>query len=328
MIFNLGKHNSKGTTGMKLGKLILTVIIPIFLFAACSTDSGKKINTIPTPVDISDIPPTNGPTITPQEKNSSEEQGNGQATQTDASSASLGSETVTDALVQGDNPDSAPEEEPEGTTKEKSGYVVVLDPGHGGNYTGAIYFGNMEKDLTLSMANYVREYLLSNYEGIEVYLTRETDTALDGDLKIELEKRAIVAEEHDADFFISLHFNACEAHNLNGATVYASFREHVAEKSQGMAASILNQLVALGLKNNQVKTRKSADYHAEDGSDLDYYAVIRHSAARNIPGLIVEHCFMDNEKDHEFINSDEKLHELAKADAIGIAEYLGLASKQ
>ena len=328
MIFDLRNNKSRGTSGMKLGRLILIAVIPILLFAACSSDQGKKSHSVPTPVDVSDIPPTYGPTITPQEKDVSEKQGNDQASLADASSSSHGSDTDTGALIQGDDPDSAPEAETYNTVKEKSGYVVVLDPGHGGNYTGAIYFNHMEKNLTLSMANYVKEYLLSNYDGIEVYLTRETDIALDSDLKIELEKRAIVAEEHDADFFISLHFNACEAHNLTGATVYASFREHVAEKSQGMAASILNQLVSLGLKNNQVKTRKSADYHAEDGSDLDYYAVIRHSAARNIPGLIVEHCFMDNEKDYEFINTDEKLHELAKADAIGIAEYLGLPAKQ
>ena len=177
------------------------------------------------------------------------------------------------------------------------------------------------------MANQIKEYLLENYTGIEVYFTRDSDVALNGDIKIDLEQRAEVAKNYNADFFVSLHFNASEAHELNGATVYASFRDNVAEKSQGIAASILEQLVALGLKDNAVKTRKSQDYYAEDGSRLDYYAVIRHSAARDIPGVIVEHCFMDNEKDKQFMNTDEKLRDLAKADAVGIANYLELPKK-
>ena len=169
---------------------------------------------------------------------------------------------------------------------------------------------------------------MEHYDGIEVYLTRETDIALDPDLKIELEQRAVVAKEHNADYFVSLHFNASEAHTLNGVTVYASFRENVAEKSQGIAHSILDQLVALGLKNNDVKTRVSKDYFAEDGSRLDYYAVIRHNSLRDIPAVIVEHCFMDNEIDKEFMDTDEKLKALAEADAKGIAGYLELKGKE
>ena len=223
----------------------------------------------------------------------------------------------------GTDPDitDAPEVKPEKT------YILVLDPGHGGNFIGAWYDDRIEKNLTLTMANYIKEYLLENYTGIEVYFTRDSDVALNGDIKIDLEQRAEVAKNYNADFFVSLHFNASEAHELNGATVYASFRDNVAEKSQGIAASILEQLVALGLKDNAVKTRKSQDYYAEDGSRLDYYAVIRHSAARDIPGVIVEHCFMDNEKDKQFMNTDEKLRDLAKADAVGIANYLELPKK-
>jgi len=202
--------------------------------------------------------------------------------------------------------------------------VVVLDPGHGGKFTGAIYDGKMEKDLTLTMANHIRDYLTENYKGIEVYLTRETDIALDPDLVLELEQRAIIAKEHNADYFVSLHFNACEAHNLRGATVYCSFRDNVHEKSYGIARSVLDELVALGLKDNSVQTRKSKDNKDENGNPLDYYAVIRHNANRDIPGIIVEHCFMDNEYDKQFMNTPEKLKELSIADAKGIASYLEL----
>ena len=275
----------------------------VLILSGCDVkNTGPK--TMPAPNANVVMPPTPGPTIIPQ------------ITEPASEAAVTGNETSAGDGTEGS------ESSLGGTKKEQT--VVVLDPGHGGKFTGAIYFGNSEKDLTLKVANYIRDYLLENYEDIEVYLTRETDIALDNDIKIELENRAIVAKDYGADYFVSLHFNASEEHQLNGVTVYASFRDNVAEKSQGIAASILEQLVALGLKNNSVKTRVSKDYFAEDGSRLDYYAVIRHSALRDIPGVIVEHCFMDNETDKEYMDTDEKLQALAEADAKGIANYLEL----
>ena len=277
------------------------ILITLF-FSGCSSGSDKKPKSMPAPDPNVSPFPSPGPTITSAPVTNSDQAAGDEESSADSSEASQLSDT--------DRP-----------------YVVVLDPGHGGNWFGAMYDGKNEKDLTLSVSNYIRDYLYENYTGIEVYLTRETDIALDGDLKIELEKRAIVAEEKKADFFVSIHFNASEEHLLHGATVYASMRDDVTERSKGIAASILKELVALGLKDNDVKTRISQDYFAEDGSRLDYYAVIRHSALRHIPGVIVEHCFMDNEIDKEFMNTDEKLHALAEADAKGIANYLELKKK-
>ncbi len=296
-------QNDKKTVGRRLLKFFLPMIMVTLFLSGCASGGEKKPKSMPAPdPNVSPIP-SPLPTIT-------------------AAPASEKTETDTeDAETSVDDQEASDSKEADKT------YVVVLDPGHGGNWFGAMYDGKNEKDLTLSVANYVRDYLYDNYTGIEVYLTRETDIALDGDLKIELEKRAIVAEEKNADYFVSIHFNASEEHLLHGATVYASMRDDVTERSKGIAASILKELVALGLKDNDVKTRISQDYFAEDGSRLDYYAVIRHSAIRHIPGVIVEHCFMDNEIDKEFMNTDEKLHALAEADARGIANYLGLPAK-
>ena len=55
--------------------------------------------------------------------------------------------------------------------------VIVIDPGHGGGYTGATYNKVVEKDLTLKTAQFARDYLEDNYENVEVYLTREEDKA-------------------------------------------------------------------------------------------------------------------------------------------------------
>ncbi len=283
---------------------LLLAVVMVLTLAGCSGSKSSGPKTMPSPDTDAGYPATPGPSIqdtttaAPTEPPVSEGDG------TDGNGGS-GEPTATDVPH----------------------YVVVLDPGHGGNFIGAWYDEKIEKNLTLQVANYIKEYLLENYDGIEIYFTRDTDVALNGDIKIDLEQRAEVAKQYNADYFVSLHFNASEAHELHGATVYASFRDNVAEKSQGIAASILEQLVALGIKDNAVKTRKSQDYYAEDGSRLDYYAVIRHSAARDIPGVIVEHCFMDNEIDKQFMNTDEKVKQLAIADAEGIAKYLELPKK-
>ena len=50
---------------------------------------------------------------------------------------------------------------------------VVLDPGHDGTHAGASGFGVQEADLTLKIATYCKEEL-STYNGITVYMTRES----------------------------------------------------------------------------------------------------------------------------------------------------------
>lgn len=201
-------------------------------------------------------------------------------------------------------------------------YVVVLDPGHGGGYSGAVNGELVEKELSLKIGLYIKEYLEENYEQIEVCLTRETDSALSGDIVEDLEMRAQFAQDMNADILVSLHLNASEAHNLSGAMAFISNRDNVTGESKLLADFILGELEALGLSNEKSRTRDSNDMVDENGDALDYYAINRHCAARDIPGIIIEHCFIDNETDLKFIDSEEMLKNLAIADAEGIAAYL------
>lgn len=205
--------------------------------------------------------------------------------------------------------------------------VIAIDAGHGGGFAGASYDGRNEKDLTLQMAFYVKEYIEENYSGAEIHLVREKDAALSGDVKEDLELRAKFASDVNADVLVSLHFNASDTHDQSGAMVFISNRDHVTEASKSLGEKILVELESLGLTNRGTQTRNSNDMFDENGKALDYYAVNRHSAAINIPGIIVEHCFMDHSGDQQFIDSEEDLKALAKADAIGIANYFGLSKK-
>jgi N-acetylmuramoyl-L-alanine amidase len=90
---------------------------------------------------------------------------------------------------------------------------VVIDAGHGGKDPGAIgKSGLREKDVNLDIAK--RLALLLKKEGIEVVMTRNTDTY------IPLEKRVTIANGSRSDLFLSVHTNANRVRSLSGFEVY------------------------------------------------------------------------------------------------------------
>lgn len=206
-------------------------------------------------------------------------------------------------------------------------YSVVLDPGHGGYDQGASYNGYNEAALTLKIAEYCRDYLLKHYDSIEVYMTRTEDVHLSRDKKEDLTMRCELARDNGADCLVSIHLNASEAHKLHGAEIYISRRDNVGPATRELANAIMDELVALGIKKRDVATKKSNDMFDENGVAYDYYAINRHCAAFNLPGIIVEAGFMDNSADQEFLFTEEGLRAIGEADARGIAHYLGADSE-
>lgn len=90
---------------------------------------------------------------------------------------------------------------------------IILDPGHGGDDPGAIgNTGLREKDLVLDIAKRVREKL--SEKGVDAVLTRDRDKF------IPLAKRSQIANESDADFFVSVHANAARLRGARGFEVY------------------------------------------------------------------------------------------------------------
>jgi len=92
--------------------------------------------------------------------------------------------------------------------------VLVLDPGHGGHDTGAVgKKGLQEKDVVLDIALKVKEILLRE-EDIEIVLTR------DKDVFIPLPERSLIALQHKADLFVSIHANASPNRGAKGIETY------------------------------------------------------------------------------------------------------------
>lgn len=96
--------------------------------------------------------------------------------------------------------------------------VVVLDPGHGGDDTGAVGpSGVAEKDITLGVARKLSARI-SERTRCAVLLTREDDTF------VPLEERTAIANRVGADIFISIHVNAAASRSVDGIeTFFLSF---------------------------------------------------------------------------------------------------------
>ncbi len=220
----------------------------------------------------------------------------------------------------------------EGNTEAAaSSITIVLDPGRGGDNIGREIEYNStkyaEKDINLRLASFLKEELL-NFENVNVLMTR------DGDYNIELEDRIKIAAGNNADMLISIHNDTHGDYEefTDGCTILSSrgiFRPELAKTEQELAASILHELSAVGLTDRGILLREAENgVTYENGQIADYYAIIRNGVIQNVPTILIEHTSMDNSSDFEkYLSNDDALKKLAKADAVGIANYYGLIEK-
>ena len=208
--------------------------------------------------------------------------------------------------------------------------TLVFDAGHGGKWVGSSsgagnYLrtprGQLEKDLTLQVALMAKAYIEEHYEGVTIVMTRTEDVHFSTDQVADLKQRCAIAGAVGANALISFHFNACSAHDAAGAVILCSRKPTVAAACAGMGNCILDELEKLGIGRRGIATKLL------DKSDLDYYAINRHCAAYDIPGIVVENCFYDNPAEVPFFDSHDALMRLAIADVKGIAKYFGLRER-
>ena len=136
--------------------------------------------------------------------------------------------------------------------KEKP-FTVVLDPGHGGMDPGAMNaeFGFNEKDITLDVSKKVK-WIFDNMkqDKIKVLLTRDTDIFLP------LRKRARIAQNLEADIFMSVHADSSYRESATGASFY-----YHSETSSSVEA-------------NWVAYKENKDYFIEESSEVSDISVI------------------------------------------------------
>ncbi|MCR4892798.1 MAG: N-acetylmuramoyl-L-alanine amidase, partial [Lachnospiraceae bacterium] len=192
--------------------------------------------------------------------------------------------------------------------KSSSSLVICIDPGHGGTDSGASYYGINEKNVNLAIAKKLKSVLENSY-GVEVHMTRDTDKS------VSLTDRTDKAKDEDCDLFVSIHCNAADSTSTVGTMVFYSVKSAYAKKS---LASHISSAVASALSTSDkgAKTRASTN-----DANTDYYSVIRTSAAKGIPGLIVEHGFLSNSAEAAKLNNSSYQESIAKAEAKAIYNY-------
>jgi N-acetylmuramoyl-L-alanine amidase len=106
--------------------------------------------------------------------------------------------------------------------------TVVVDAGHGGRDPGAVGKNAKEKDIALAIALKLGKYIEENIPDVKVIYTRKTD------IFVELKDRAQIANDAEADLFVSIHVNALHKPNVHG-TLTLVLGQHRADENFDVA---------------------------------------------------------------------------------------------
>lgn len=187
--------------------------------------------------------------------------------------------------------------------------TVIVDAGHGGSDVGAhnADISLDEKHVNLYVAQYLQSYLED--AGVNVIMVR--DTMEDGS---SLSLRGTVMEQYasSADLFFSIHHNAANT-TARGAEVLAQIADKNGGPSKILGEVLLDEYSELGIPIRQVVFK--------EGSNGDYYYTNRAAASLFIPAVTSEFCFIDNEEDQKFIDSEEDWQAEARAQYNAIMYY-------
>ena len=177
----------------------------------------------------------------------------------------------------------------------KGKIVVIIDPGHGGKDSGAIGIGGvLEKDVILPISKRITEVLERN--GIQVIMTR------DSDYFVTLPGRVTMAEQANADVFVSIHANSAGANRpeVSGLETY--------HYDSGLRlAQIVHSKILQSLNVRDRKVRKARFY------------VLRKTS---MPAILVETGFLTGRDDVAKLRTSAYQNQMADAIAQGILQYL------
>ncbi|WP_128895327.1 N-acetylmuramoyl-L-alanine amidase [Longirhabdus pacifica] len=173
-------------------------------------------------------------------------------------------------------------------------FKIVLDAGHGDHDPGARgHSGGHEKDFVLSVTTKVED-LLRQEEDVTVYMTRQDDTF------VELYDRGNLANEVNADLFISIHGNAHDKESINGTETY-----YWQDESLEFASIVHEELIeTTGFVDRGVKKTN--------------FKVIR---VAQMPGVLLEIGFLTNPGDEAAMLNEQFQVRVAEAIVDAIKTY-------
>ena len=222
-------------------------------------------------------------------------------------------------------------------------FVVVLDAGHGGKDTGNRGNGYYEKHIALNITKAIGNQLQKT-GAIKVLFTRQDDDF------IELKNRAKIANEANADLFVSIHCDAFTSPKAYGAGTFVlglhrnkdNFRIAQKENSvifleddyettydgfdpnnpESVISLVLMQEAYLGQSIEAASTIQKSFVTNLNRKDRTVkqagFLVLRETY---MPSVLVEVGFLTNKKEGEYLNSKRGQQEMANTIAKAILNY-------
>lgn len=217
--------------------------------------------------------------------------------------------------------------------------TIVIDAGHGGKDSGTMgtkRFEIYEKHIALAVSLKLGNYIKNSFPEIEVIYTRDSDVFL------ELKERTQIANNANADLFISVHCDGFTNPKPSGASVFVmgmsklkanmdvAIRENSAiylednyqQRYEGFDPESPESYIVFSLMQNtyldqSLKIAEEVEKEFAIGANrksrgvkqAPFYVISR----TNMPSILIECGFLTNPKEEEFLHSDKGQDHLASA---------------
>lgn len=216
---------------------------------------------------------------------------------------------------------------------------IVIDPGHGGKDSGTMgtkRYKQYEKHIALAVSLKLGDYIAKSFPDIEIIYTRKKDVFL------ELRERTELANQSDADLFISVHCDGFTSPNASGASVFVMgmsklkanmdvamrensviyMEDNYQEKYEGfdpkspesyivfslMQNTYLGQSISFAEKiDDEFATR--AKRKSRGVKQAPFYVISR----VNMPSVLIECGFLTNPKEEDYLNTETGQDYIASA---------------
>ena len=225
--------------------------------------------------------------------------------------------------------------------------TIVIDPGHGGKDSGTMgtkRFKIYEKHVALSVSLKLGEYIKNAFPNINVVYTRDSDVFL------ELNERTELANDLNADLFISVHCDGFTSPSPSGASVFVmgmsklkanmdvAMRENSAiymednyqQKYDGFDPESAESYIVFSLMQNthlkqslKIAEEVEKEFSIKENRNsrgvkqAPFYVISR----TNMPSILIECGFLTNFKEEEYLHSEIGQEYIASAIFRGFKSY-------
>ncbi|MEE2700015.1 MAG: N-acetylmuramoyl-L-alanine amidase [Bacteroidota bacterium] len=206
---------------------------------------------------------------------------------------------------------------------------IVIDPGHGGKDSGTMgtkRYKQYEKHIALAVSLKLGDYIATAFPDIEIVFTRKKDIFL------ELRERTELANQSDADLFISIHCDGFTSPNASGASVFVMgmsklkanmdvamrensviyMEDNYQEKYEGFDPQTPESYIVFSLMQNTYLDQ-SISFAEKIENEFSIRAKRKSRGVKqapffvisrvNMPSVLIECGFLTNPKEEDYLNT-------------------------